>query len=214
MNSDQITIHSHRNYNPHREKNFTLHFYDHKIHTTVTSTPSIVRKWIRHSLHFHRYLRHKLVVGLGVQWRAPYGDSASTLQLCIGSRCLIFQLRHAHDVPTILERFLADPDITFVGVCNHRDAQMLRDSEDFDLEVSTLLDLRNIAAESIGLSKNLSMEDLAEDVLGYRGVHKPTSVGMSNWDVKWLSEEQVQYASVDAVVSFLLGIELDAWKWN
>ncbi|CAN1243361.1 Exonuclease 3'-5' domain-containing protein 2 [Linum perenne] len=163
-------------------------------------------------LHYCRYLRHKLVVGLGVQWLASSSRSsaASTLQLCIGSRCLLFQLRHAGSIPRFLERFLADPDITFVGVWNHSDAGRLRN---YNLQVCKLLDLRIIAAKSRGLVNNLSMESLAEEVLGYGGVHKPSSVGMSNWDAYWLSVEQVQYACVDAVVSFLLGVRLEAWKY-
>ncbi|CAN0899980.1 Exonuclease 3'-5' domain-containing protein 2 [Linum grandiflorum] len=198
--------------NPSIERRFTVRFSgDRTIRTTVTSTASVVRKWIWKSLQIHRYLRHKLVVGLGVQWRAPYDTSASTLQLCIGSRCLIYQLRHAGYIPRSLERFLAHPDFTFVGVQNHRDAQML---QEHDLEVDTLLDLCRIAAESRGLRGNLSMEDLAERVLGYSGISKSFYVGMSNWNAELLSDEQVQYASVDAAVSFLLGVELEAWRWN
>ncbi|CAN0899981.1 Bifunctional 3'-5' exonuclease/ATP-dependent helicase WRN [Linum grandiflorum] len=203
-----ISIESHHDYNPRRERKFTLHFFDnHTIQTTVTSTPSVVRKWVRHSIHIHRYLRRKLVVGLGVQWRAPYNTSASTLQLCVGSRCLIFQLRHARgQIPRILERFLEDPDVTFVGIRNHSDGRMLRKH---GLEVATLLDLCDVAD-----GRNLSMEGLAERVLGYEGVCKCVSVGMSNWNAKRLSDEQVLYASVDAVVSFLVGVELEAWRLN
>ncbi|CAN1147304.1 hypothetical protein LINPERHAP2_LOCUS15803, partial [Linum perenne] len=183
MNPGQISIQTYQDCDPHRERKFNLHFFDHIIYTTVTSTPSVVRKWLRYMLHYYRYLRHKLVVGLGVQWLASSSrtSAASTLQLCIGSRCLLFQLRHAGSIPRFLERFLADPDITFVGVWNHSDAGRLRN---YNLQV-----------------------------LGYGGVHKPSSVGMSNWDAYWLSVEQVQYACVDAVVSFLLGVRLEAWKY-
>lgn len=52
------------------------------------------------------------------------------------------------------------------------------------------------------------MEDMAEDVLGFPGIVKPREVGMSDWDQFWLTNEQVQYACVDAYVSCLLGLSL------
>lgn len=73
--------------------------------------------------------------------------------------------------------------------------------------------MRDVAAARMGLSKQLSMEKLAEIILGFAGVMKPGWIGRSDWDTDWLSPEQVQYACVDAVVSFLLGKELQAWNW-
>ncbi|CAN0899979.1 3'-5' exonuclease [Linum grandiflorum] len=205
-----IAIVSQDYHNPHLQRRFTLHFFDNPtIRTTVTSTPSVVHQWISQSLYITRYVSHKLVVGLGVQWRAPYDTSASTLQLCVGSRCLIYQFRRAGYIPQILARFLADPNITFVGVRNYSDERMLRGH---GLQVGTLVDLCDIAARTRGLRGNLTMEFLANRVLGYEGVRKPPYVGMSNWNAYWLSDEQVQYACVDAVVSLKLGVEMEAWR--
>ncbi|CAI0545550.1 unnamed protein product [Linum tenue] len=195
------------------KRNFTVDFFGHRIITTVTSTPAVAREWLYGLLRFHRPRRYKLVVGLGVQWRPPYANTAATLQLCIGTRCLIFQLLHADFAPRILERVLADPTITFVGVWNQNDARLLQSSQ-HQLQVAKLLDLRSIAAASRGLSTTSSMEALADGVLGYPGVHKPNWVGTSDWNAYRLSDAQVQYACVDAFVSFSLGKELEAWNWN
>ncbi|KAE8683369.1 Mevalonate/galactokinase family protein isoform 1 [Hibiscus syriacus] len=167
-------------------------------------------------LYFHRIRRHKLVVGFGVQWNpsSPVDlPPAATLQLCIGSQCLIFQLTHANAVPLALRRFLADPLNTFVGVWNHRDEVKLSCSK-HGLKVSRLVDAREVAAERKGSTRQISMEGLAEIILGAGGVEKPTWIGCSDWGNHLLSLDQVRYACVDAHVSFELGRALKAWNWE
>ncbi|KAE8714241.1 Mevalonate/galactokinase family protein isoform 1 [Hibiscus syriacus] len=216
MNDEHITISPHSNTKPNRFRTFTVTFFSKPIKTIVTATPAVVRKWLSRVLYFHRIRSHKLVVGLGVQWNpsSPIDrPPASTLQLCIGSQCLIFQLMHANAVPLALRRFLADPRNTFVGVWNHRDEAMLSCSK-YGLKVSRLIDAREVAAERNGLSRQISMEGLAEIILGAGGVEKPKRIGCSDWDNYRLSLEQVQYACVDAHVSFELGRALKAWNWE
>ncbi|XVF66088.1 hypothetical protein PTKIN_Ptkin10aG0006100 [Pterospermum kingtungense] len=219
MNDEPITIWSHLDHNPYEFRTFTVSFFSTPITTTVTSAPSVVRNWLFRVLHLHRFHRNRLVVGLGVQWN-PYSSidgppEAATLQLCIGRQCLIFQLLHATQVPLSLRRFLADPRNTFVGVWNHCDETMLLMSE-HELSVARLVDARVVAAERYGLSRQLSMEKLALMFLGAGEVKKPKRVGVSAWDAYWLSEEQVQYACVDAFVSFELGKALQVWnlEWS
>ncbi|XVF38893.1 hypothetical protein REPUB_Repub20aG0142100 [Reevesia pubescens] len=204
MNDDNITIVSHFNPNPNKFRTFTVNFFSEPISTTVTSTPSVVRNWLFKVLHLHRIRRNRLVIGLGVQWNPCSSNiahpSAATLQLCIGRKCLIFQLLHANHVPLSLRRFLADPRNTFVGVWNHSDEAMLLRSK-HGISVSRLVDARDVAAEESGISPRLSMEKLAEIFLGADEVKKPKRIGVSAWDSYWLSLEQIQYACV----SFELG---------
>ncbi|MBA0710675.1 hypothetical protein Golax_009945, partial [Gossypium laxum] len=178
MNDDYITISPHFNPDPYRFRTYTVTFFSTPIITTVTTTPSVVRNWLFRVL--------------------------PTLQLCIGHQCLIFQLLHADTVPLSLRRFLNDPRNTFVGVWNHSDIAMLLRSE-HRLSVSRVVDARHVAAERNGLSPQLSMEKLAEILLGAPDVRKPQSIGVSNWNDYRLSLEQIQYACVDAYVSFELG---------
>lgn len=83
-----------------------------------------------------------------------------------------------------------------------------------DLDVDHLIDVRHVAAEKRGISAQVSMERLAEMILGMYGLDKPEEIGRSNWNVSLLSHKQVVYACVDAFVSFCLGRDLDAWDWN
>ncbi|KAE8734193.1 Mevalonate/galactokinase family protein isoform 1 [Hibiscus syriacus] len=216
MNDDYITISRHYDPNPYSFRTFTVNFFSTPITTTVTATPAVVRDWLYRVLSVHRSRRHKLVVGLGVQWNAFSSTTpppAATLQLCIGRQCLIFQLLHTNTVPLYLRRFLEDPTITFVGVWNHSDEEKLYWSN-HRLSVSRLIDARDVAADRHGFSRQLSMEKLAEYILGTGGVMKPQRIGLSAWDTYWLSLEQVQYACVDAYISFELGKELEVWDWD
>ncbi|XP_010268098.1 PREDICTED: Werner Syndrome-like exonuclease [Nelumbo nucifera] len=214
---DFVNIESHYNPNPSYQRTFSVTCYHHFIKTTVTSTPSVARNWLYNTLSIHRSRRHRLVVGLGVQWRPTFTPGTplrpSTLQLCVGSRCLVFQIIHAKSIPRALIRFLADPRTTFVGVWNYKDAELLMNSE-HKLSISCLVDLRHVAAKRMGCSKRVSMEKLASIVLGADGMKKAKWIGRSAWDSFWLSEEQVLYACLDAFLSFEMGKSLRVWNWN
>ncbi|XP_058076687.1 uncharacterized protein LOC131225224 [Magnolia sinica] len=188
------------------------------IITTVTSTPAVVRSWIYHTCRIHGFRLHKLVVGLGVQWR-PVGryrnwSRAATLQLCVGHRCLIFQLVYVHSVPQALRKFLANTNITFVGIWNNLDAKYLQ--RDHGLYVHDLLDLRSCVGETDGRwdLKQASMGTLALEFLGISGLDKDTTVGRSDWEALLLDDDQVLYACTDAFVSFEIGKRLRLWEFR
>ncbi|KAL8488830.1 hypothetical protein ACS0TY_024945 [Phlomoides rotata] len=215
MDSNKVRIRPTNSPDPSRQENYTVFLHSLRIRVVVTAKPVVVRKWIYAIGHRHRILLRngRLVVGLGVQWTHGRNAGAATLQLCVGHTCLIFQLRHADQSPAILRRFLSNSNITFVGVWNYRDADMLSDSR-HSLRVTRLVDLRHPASTSFrGCSLSASMETLASDILGWDGMSKEETVGRSNWDVEWLSKEQVRYAALDVVLSFFMGKKLRVWNY-
>ncbi|RLM85707.1 hypothetical protein C2845_PM04G00500 [Panicum miliaceum] len=139
-------------------------------------------------------------------WTPPFGrrlpagaePRPGTLQLCVGNRCLIFQLARAASgaVPQILRRFLADARVTFAARNVESDRRKLRAHH--GLEVRSALELRAAAPRGIG---NASMATVAERLLGMRGLEKPGKVGASRWDAPRLSRKQERYAAADAYVS-------------
>ncbi|CAL5039578.1 unnamed protein product [Urochloa decumbens] len=185
----------------------------HAIHTTVTAHPAVARRWLHTAVWRHgRALRSAsgLTVGLGVQWTPPFRrlpagvePRPGTLQLCAGSYCLLFQIARAGGaVPRILRRFLAHARVTFVGYNVRSDCRKLRAHH--GLQVASALELRGAAASVGG---NASLSDMAETLLGMRGVEK-SRVATGEWDGERLSRKQVTYASVDAYVSCCLGVYL------
>ncbi|CAI9118905.1 OLC1v1020532C1 [Oldenlandia corymbosa var. corymbosa] len=218
---DLNQVHQHPRLNPYHRRQLSaatniVYCDSHCIYTTVTSAGSVVRDWLfrLRRYHTHRLRRGRLLVGVGVQWTPGRNPSPATLQLCIGHRCLIFQLTHADRIPISLRRFLSDPNITFVGVNNKRDYDMLGYNSGHQLWVPRLIDLVDVANEKRGYGMMVSMEKLAEWELGMKGLKKEILVGRSNWDGFCLSLDQIEYAAVDAFISFMLGKNLWAWNWN
>ncbi|XP_012569525.1 uncharacterized protein [Cicer arietinum] len=194
---------------------YTIKLDGTKITVTVTSVASVVRKWLNSTLFLRRkhVQMNQLVVGLGVQWTpGGYNAPANTLQLCIGRRCLIFQLSQAEFVPQRLRTFLQDPDHRFVGFWNHSDRRKLMSSE-HGLEMRNYpLDLRMYGERLCG--ENLaraSVKKIVKKCLGYE-VEQSREISMSDWSQKDLNKDQVVYACVDAYCAFLMGKNLRAWK--
>ncbi|KAM0841812.1 hypothetical protein ACQ4PT_058774 [Festuca glaucescens] len=185
-------------------------FEGHDIKTTVTSSGTAVKRWLREIGYMHRWVYHKLIVGLDVEWRPSYSrvqNRVALLQLCVGRRCLIFQLLHADYFPDALAEFLADPDFRFVGVGVQEDANRL--DNDHDLEVATTVDLRGLAADGMHMPwlRQAGLTDIASAVMG-ANIEKPQKVRVGPWDTDDLSEEQIKYACIDAFVSFEVGRKL------
>ncbi|CAL5077523.1 unnamed protein product [Urochloa decumbens] len=200
----------------------TVHVAGCPVQTTVTARPAVARRWVYTTLWRERRRLHSssasggggLTVGLGVQWtpppyrtRLPAGAEPrpGTLQLCVGNRCLVFQLARAGAgaAPQILRRFLSDGRVTFAGYYVASDCRKLRAHH--GLEVETTLELCSAG----GGAKRESLAALAERLLGIRhGVEKSAAAGRSRWDGPKLSRKQVRYAVVDAYLSCRLGVHL------
>ncbi|CAH9062539.1 unnamed protein product [Cuscuta europaea] len=209
-----ITVEDERATSPSRL--YTVDFFDTQISVTVTKAPSVVRKWISTTVYLRnrRDLFGRLVVGVGVQWNPYRGNDppAHTLQLCVGCRCLIFQLSHATTVPLILRRFLSDETNTFVGIWNGSDQKKLE--MEHGLEIHRLLDLRRYVETDDGDSLlTASVETIVRECLGFEGVCLDQAVSMSRWDAHYLSWEQVKQATVKAYVAFEIGKNEGAWRY-
>ncbi|EYU20826.1 hypothetical protein ABFS82_11G016100 [Erythranthe guttata] len=189
-------------------------FFSDSVHTTVTQDPTIATQWISDVESLHRRRLSTLIVGLDVEWRPSFSrnitNPAATLQLCVGRRCLIFQLIHAPSIPSALIGFLANPNYTFVGIGIKADIEKLEEDYEFGFNTNTV-DLRNTAAAAYGRREllNSGLKSLALTVLG-RELEKPKRVTMSRWDNQWLTPPQVQYACIDAFVCFEIGRILNA----
>ncbi|XP_027927457.1 Werner Syndrome-like exonuclease [Vigna unguiculata] len=186
--------------------------YNVTILTLLTCSPSEVHSWISDILHRHRR-RSTLLVGLDIEWRRNFrrdmNNPVATLQLCVGRRCLVFQILHAPFIPLSLVSFLEDANHTFVGVGIQDDVQKLL--EDRSFRVPNVIELRSLAVEKLGDPElnRVGLKKLGLRVLGLE-VDKPKKITKSRWDNGWLSDEQVQYAAIDAFVSFEIGRRLSS----
>ncbi|KAH7557553.1 hypothetical protein ACOSP7_027357 [Xanthoceras sorbifolium] len=192
---------------------YDVTFYDDQIRTLLTHSPSMVDSWILDIERINSRDLHSLVVGFDVEWRPNFqrnqDNPVATLQLCVGRRCLIFQLIHAPNIPRSLVDFLSNQSYKFVGVGIDKDVEKLED--DYNLRVVNRVDLRGQAADALQNAslRNAGLKALAKEVLGLE-ISKPKAITMSRWDHRWLTAPQVKYACLDAFVSFKIGRTLNA----
>ena len=174
------------------------------IRTTVTNSGDAVKRYLREVRAHGR----RLTVGLDTEWRVVHGEAGranrmAVLQLCVGRRCLVFQIARADYVPAALRVFLACPDHSFAGVAVGNDVERLH--VDCGIAVAGAVDLRHVAAEVLARPelRGAGLKTLAREVMGAH-VDKEERVTRSRWD-RPLSTEQVRYASIDAFVSYEVG---------
>ncbi|KAJ3684937.1 hypothetical protein LUZ61_014101 [Rhynchospora tenuis] len=186
---------------------------DEVVKTTVTASGAVAADWVDEILRIHWRRLNRLIVGFDIEW-CPHGwhgtsgeNPAALLQLCVGRRCLIFQLIHCDYIPEELSDFLLDYRFRFVGVGIHADLQKL--DNDYGLEVENALDLRYLAAENMDrpIMREWGLQTLVSEFMGAHMV-KPTSVSLSDWGRRALTQEQIEYAALDAFTSFEIGRRL------
>ncbi|KAF3457987.1 hypothetical protein FNV43_RR02649 [Rhamnella rubrinervis] len=167
--------------------------------------------WLSSAYRLENESASNSIVGLDIEWRPYYRPSdrnpVAIMQICMDHHCLIFQLLHADAIPESLVYFLNDPEFTFVGVGVKDDADKLLDH--YQLRVGRTLDLAQTAAEKFQVPDfgRRGLKRLAMELIG-KVMEKPKHVTLSDWDIKKLSYEQIEYASIDAYVSFELGMFL------
>ena len=132
------------------------------------------------------------------------------LQLCVGTSCLVLQLFYANHVPAAIRSLLGDPTVRCVGIGVGEDAAKLAD--DYGLVCAAAVDLEGLCNQHLGIDgglgrTRLGLKGYAREVLGLT-MEKPRNVTMSNWEKRQLDVAQVQYACIDAYVSYKLGERL------
>ncbi|KAG8054979.1 hypothetical protein GUJ93_ZPchr0001g30974 [Zizania palustris] len=123
------------------------------IRTTVTSLAYYVTLFINEVTRDNEGCnKQERIVGIDTEWRPRFHADGrqfyqtAVLQLCVGYRCLVFQIIHADYIPFELTCFLADPDICFVGVGVDGDIKRL-DEDYCNLKIANSKDLRAFAAD-------------------------------------------------------------------
>ncbi|KAI3950905.1 hypothetical protein MKW92_044237 [Papaver armeniacum] len=197
---------------------YTVYFHEDKIQTTVTHTASVVDGWIANIYSDFPSKLNNLVVGLDIEWRRIRDNitrnPVAVLQLCTLKRCLIFQILCCDHIPDSLADFLGNEKFTFVGAGIDGDAHKLW--TDHRLNVARTEELGSLAAFKLTktvkeyreswLYKN-GLSNLSNAVLG-QDLRERRDIQLSHWDNGFLTDNQVEYACLDAYVSFKIGVNL------
>ncbi|XP_042497643.1 Werner Syndrome-like exonuclease, partial [Macadamia integrifolia] len=185
-----------------------VRFGGNSIETTVTDKASVVKDWVSNISSWYNGDR---IVGLDCEWKAnkskEMNNKPATLQLCVNNKCIILQLFYMDYIPQSSKDFLNDPTFTFVGVDIDEDVEKLRNG--YGLNCSSTTDLRELAREkwagrwSHPLQPGLKVP--AKEVVAL-SMEKPEALTwQSNWEDRELSQEQIEYACIDAYASYRIG---------
>ncbi|KAJ4771354.1 hypothetical protein LUZ62_055611 [Rhynchospora pubera] len=197
------------------DSTYTITAIDNIIETTVTKSGKVAANWVDEILLAHDSRLRYQIVGLDLEWcpNTLYGtrgeNPVALIQLCVGRRCLIFQLLFCDFIPDKLRNFLKDARFRFAGVGIKEDADKL--VRGYGLEIENLVDLRDLAVEQLEkrAMRQWGLKNLVKEVMGVQ-MEKPRTVALSHWGNCKLSTEQIEYATVDAFASFEVGRRLYA----
>ncbi|XP_057730881.1 3'-5' exonuclease-like [Arachis stenosperma] len=148
-----------------------------------------------------------VIIALNVEWCNYY--KPATLHLCIDKKCLIVQLIYIDKLPLSLKNFLMNPNFFFVGFSFAEDISKINNEHGLNCG-GVRADIKDLAVRKWPVRWNrssLTLKDLAMDVVGL-SIKKPNIVSLSNWDIRVLSIEQVEYGCIDAYVSYKVGQKL------
>lgn len=174
------------------KKTYMIPFYEHNIHTTVTKDPDCVTTWITKTENINSRHLHHLVIGLVIESQ-QVENRISILQLCVGTRCLIFQIIHSPYIPQSLIDFLNNPNYTFTCDNIHEHVEKLVHEYGLSLGVN-VAELGSLAATIYGdRMKELGLKELAKVVLD------------KDPEKARLCPEQVEYSTIDGFLSFEIG---------
>ena len=153
------------------------------------------------------YLQDLKVVGFDMEWdvdkkkKGPQAKTA-TIQLCVKDYCIIFQMSKLKRMPDRLKKLLEDPEIMKVGLNITGDRAKLLG--DWCTLIANEVELKGLADLKLGHASNWSLANLCELVLG-KTLAKPEHIRVStNWSNTDLSQEQQEYAAIDAYAGLLV----------
>ncbi|XP_027338273.1 uncharacterized protein LOC113852234 [Abrus precatorius] len=180
---------------------------------TVTAAGTVARRWLNETMNINQVSvnNRTAVVGLGVQWSPSGAQAADTVQLCVGQRCLIFQISRAEFVPSELRHFLWNRGFTFVGFWNRHDRAMLSQSRHALQLRSDPLDLVRLVRNEVA---GAPLERIVEEYLGFTGVRLTRNVTMSDWNRPLLTFAQIFQVAAEARCAYLIGNLLQAWQFR
>lgn len=131
-------------------------------------------------------------------------NSVSLLQLSTTEQAFLFRLNQI-GLPEELANLLSDTNIIKVGVAIHDDLKALKELQHFQPEGFIELQdyVKNFDIEDCGLKK------LTANILGFQISKRQQT---SNWELKVLSQAQIEYAATDAWVCYEIFMKLQRIK--
>ncbi|KAJ4951194.1 hypothetical protein NE237_028026 [Protea cynaroides] len=181
-----------------------------KVKPRVVDTETALRSGIEELWSFvGKGTGSKYVMGLDIECTPVEStNKVSVLKLAAGSLCLIIRLLNLGTIPHFLFNFLRLPDVSFVGVGIKDNVDLLR--RDYGLECRNAVDLATLAASVLDDPRlvGYGLVDLANQVIPLQVMKKPACAFFSDWSGENLTTEEIEFATIDAYISYKIGNKL------
>ncbi|XP_028759733.1 Werner Syndrome-like exonuclease [Neltuma alba] len=149
----------------------------------------------------------QIVLGLDIEWRPSFrrgvpNGKVAVMQICDDTdRCHVLHIIHS-GIPPSLKLLLEDPTILKAGVGIGGDARKF--FKDYEISIKGVEDLSFLAKQKlVGDIQSFGLTSLTEKLLS-KQLKKPSKIRLGNWEALPLSEQQLDYAAIDAYVSWYL----------
>ncbi|XP_050372223.1 3'-5' exonuclease-like isoform X1 [Argentina anserina] len=145
-------------------------------------------------------------VGFDIEWKPTFQrgvppGKVAVLQICGDTSCChVMHIIHS-GIPRSLQLLLESSSILKVGAGIANDAVKI--FKDYNVSIKALEDLSFLANQKLGDSQNWGLASLTEKLI-CKQLLKPKKIRLGNWETKYLSKEQLQYAATDAYASWYL----------
>ncbi|XP_055498058.1 bifunctional 3'-5' exonuclease/ATP-dependent helicase WRN isoform X3 [Leucoraja erinacea] len=155
-------------------------------------------------------------IGFDIEWPPTYTKGkekkVALIQLCAHeNKCYLFHVSSMSGFPSGLKRLLEDEAIKKVGVGIEGDHWKLM--RDYDIKLKGFVELSEVANKKFNYAEKWSLNGLVKHLYG-KQLWKDTAVRCSDWDAFPLSNEQQQYAAVDAYAGLLIYQKLSSLDLN
>ncbi len=115
------------------------------------------------------------------------------IQIATREKCFLFQMRQLTNISPLLELLKCD-DIKKIGVGINNDNTTI--FQNFGCKISNVVDLNKVFQE-VGNKRTIGSKQMVARVLK-KNLEKKRKLSLSNWELKSLSQQQIEYASDDA----------------
>ncbi|WCJ33147.1 Werner syndrome-like exonuclease [Euphorbia peplus] len=148
-----------------------------------------------------------VVIGFDIEWRPTFKrgvlpGKVAVMQLCSGTDyCHVMHITHS-GIPESLKCLLEDSTLLKTGVGISGDSGKV--FRDYQVSVKAQVDLSVLANTKFdGEPKSWGLQSLTE-ILVCKELQKPNKIRLGNWEVDYLSKQQLEYAATDAFASWQL----------
>ncbi|ESQ36668.1 hypothetical protein EUTSA_v10009718mg [Eutrema salsugineum] len=186
-------------------------FHEILIETTVTNEVSIVKSWILTALSAYRE-DPTVIISLNSKSHPQDDAKTATLQLCIKTKCLILQLLHMSQITNLkdcLSDLFDDERFVFVGIGI---AKTVASLDGLIRVIAKKVDVRDLAKVnypfSYGERSRLSLKAMACELLGFCSWRPKREFCPRDLANDVLDEEVIKFLSVDAYVSYEIGVKM------